>query len=98
MFGDEVASSVLHEPVSENSADRGDPSFTSCRAEWRTFCFCASASACVSVKLPCGRHASVTEFGEQARPLLHRPRCLSSRMGCNSMERVVMGDLYRYHE
>ena len=33
----------------------------------------------------------------KAHPLLQRSRFLPSRMGCNSEERDVMGDLYRYH-
>ena len=34
---------------------------------------------------------------QTARPLLQRLRFLPSRMGGNSKERVVMGDLYRHH-
>ena len=34
----------------------------------------------------------ILQSGRKARPLLRRLRFLPSRMGCNSEERVVMGD------
>ena len=54
-------------------------------------------SACADFReVACELHFLVV-FSTDTRQLLQRSRCLPSRMGCNSGEWDVMGDLYRHH-